>query len=122
MAFLQPDVLVECLMTEIDRVANTPCPMAQREQQIAKLEEEIDIGCSALRRPLAGLPAMGRARCESCRGAWRSRRVMLAPRRLADRLRQLSGDSADLKRSDFPGRCIRGESRVLAPAACAAVS
>jgi hypothetical protein len=48
--------------------------------------------------------------------------VPQAPRRLADRLRQLSGDSADLKRSDFPGRCIRGESRVLAPAACAAVS
>ena len=41
-AFLQPDVLVERLMTEIDRVANTPCPLAQREQQIAKLEEEID--------------------------------------------------------------------------------
>ena len=41
-AFLQPDVLVERLMTEIDRIANTPCPLAQREQQIAKLEEEID--------------------------------------------------------------------------------
>ena len=42
MAFLQPDVLVERLMTEIDRIANTPCPLAEREQQIAKLEEEID--------------------------------------------------------------------------------
>ena len=42
MAFLQPDVLVERLMTEIDRIANTPCPPAQREQQIARLEEEID--------------------------------------------------------------------------------
>ena len=42
MAFLQPDVLVERLMTEIDRIANTPCPLAQREQRIAKLEEEID--------------------------------------------------------------------------------
>ena len=42
LAFLQPDVLVERLMTEIDRIANTPCPPAQREQQIARLEEEID--------------------------------------------------------------------------------
>jgi hypothetical protein len=42
MAFLQPDVLVERLMTEIDRIANMPCPLAEREQQIAKLEEEID--------------------------------------------------------------------------------
>ena len=42
MAFLQPDVLVERLMTEIDRIANTPCPLAQREQQIAELEREID--------------------------------------------------------------------------------
>jgi hypothetical protein len=42
MAFLQPDVLVERLMTEIDRIANTPCSLAQRGQRIAKLEEEID--------------------------------------------------------------------------------
>ena len=28
-------------MTEIDRIANT-CPLAEREQQIAKLKEEID--------------------------------------------------------------------------------
>jgi hypothetical protein len=42
MAFLQPDVLVERLMAEIDRIANTPCPLAQREQRITKLEEEID--------------------------------------------------------------------------------
>ena len=42
MAFLQPDVLVERLMAEIDRIANTPCPLAQREERIAKLEEEID--------------------------------------------------------------------------------
>jgi hypothetical protein len=42
MAFLQPDVLVERLMGEIDRIANTPYPLAQREQRIAKLEEEID--------------------------------------------------------------------------------
>jgi hypothetical protein len=42
MAFLQPDVLVDRLMVEIDRIANTPCPLAQREQRIAELEEEID--------------------------------------------------------------------------------
>jgi hypothetical protein len=42
MAFLQPDVLVERLMTEIDRIANTPWPLAQREQLIADLEREID--------------------------------------------------------------------------------
>ena len=29
-------------MAEIDQIANTPCPLAQREQRIAKLEEEID--------------------------------------------------------------------------------
>jgi len=42
MAFLQPDVLVERLMAEIERIANTPCPLAERKQRIAKLEEEID--------------------------------------------------------------------------------
>jgi hypothetical protein len=42
LAFLQPDALVERLMTEINRIANTPCPLAERERRIAKLEEEID--------------------------------------------------------------------------------
>jgi hypothetical protein len=42
MAFLQPDVLVERLMTEIDRIANTPRPLVEREQQIAELEDGID--------------------------------------------------------------------------------
>jgi hypothetical protein len=42
MAFLQPDMLAERLLAEINRIANTPCPLAQREQRIAKLEEEID--------------------------------------------------------------------------------
>src|SRR5262249_37902763 len=42
MAFLQPDALVERLMAEINQIANTPCPLAAREQRIAKLEEEID--------------------------------------------------------------------------------
>jgi hypothetical protein len=38
----QPEALIEKLMAEINRIANTPCPLAQREQRIAKLEEEID--------------------------------------------------------------------------------
>jgi hypothetical protein len=38
MAFLQPDVLVDRLMVEINRIANTPCPLAEREQQIAELD------------------------------------------------------------------------------------
>ena len=42
MAFLQPDVLVDRLMVEIDRIANTPYPLAEREQQIAELERGID--------------------------------------------------------------------------------
>jgi hypothetical protein len=42
MAFLRPDVLVERLMVAINQIANWPCPLAEREQQIAKLEEEID--------------------------------------------------------------------------------
>jgi hypothetical protein len=29
-------------MAEIDRVANTPCPLAERKQRIAKLEQEVD--------------------------------------------------------------------------------
>lgn len=41
-AFLQPDVLVDRLMVEINRIANTPYPLAEREQQIAELEGEID--------------------------------------------------------------------------------
>jgi hypothetical protein len=42
MAFLQPEVLVHRLMVEINRIANTPYPLAEREQQIAELECEID--------------------------------------------------------------------------------
>ena len=41
-AFLEPEALVERLMAEIDRIANTPYPLAEREQQIAELEGEID--------------------------------------------------------------------------------
>jgi hypothetical protein len=42
MAFLQPDVLVDRLLVAINQIANTPCPLAERERLIAKLEEEID--------------------------------------------------------------------------------
>jgi hypothetical protein len=42
LAFVEPDVLAERLMGEIDRIANTPCPLAQRERKIAELEGEID--------------------------------------------------------------------------------
>jgi hypothetical protein len=37
-----PDVLIDRLMAEINRIANTPCPLGEREQQIAELECEID--------------------------------------------------------------------------------
>jgi hypothetical protein len=42
MAFLQPNVLVDRLLVAINQIANTPCPLAERERRIAKLEEEID--------------------------------------------------------------------------------
>ena len=42
MAFLQPEVLADRIMAEINRIANTPCPLAEREQQIAELEDQID--------------------------------------------------------------------------------
>jgi hypothetical protein len=71
MAFLQPDVLVERLMSEIDRIANTPCPLAQRERRIAELEDEIDRlmqhrgkPCRRHRRATpARMPASGRPGC-----------------------------------------------------------
>ena len=42
LAFVEPDVLAERLMGEIDQIANTPCPLAQRERKITDLEREID--------------------------------------------------------------------------------
>jgi hypothetical protein len=42
MAFLQPQVLVERLRVEIDRIADTPCSLPEREQRIAELEQEIE--------------------------------------------------------------------------------
>jgi hypothetical protein len=42
MAFVQPEALIERLMAEINRIANTPCALPEREQRIAKLEQEID--------------------------------------------------------------------------------
>jgi hypothetical protein len=42
MAFLQADVLVDRLLVGINQIANTSFPLAEREQQIAELEREID--------------------------------------------------------------------------------
>jgi hypothetical protein len=42
LAFVEPEVLAERLSAEIDRIANTPCSLAQRERQINELEREID--------------------------------------------------------------------------------
>jgi hypothetical protein len=42
MAFLQPNLLVDRLMVAVNQIANTPCPLAEREQQITELEIEID--------------------------------------------------------------------------------
>jgi hypothetical protein len=42
LAFVEPDVLAERLLAKINRIANTPYPLAEREQQIAELEREID--------------------------------------------------------------------------------
>jgi hypothetical protein len=84
MAFLQPDALVERLMVAINQIANTPCPLAQREQQIAEIEGEIDrlqrteeaivVATGAPTR--TGMPALARARREGYRGARSARRVM----------------------------------------------
>ena len=35
-------MLVDRLMVAINQIANTPCPLLKREQQIAELEREID--------------------------------------------------------------------------------
>jgi CoA-ligase len=40
--FMQPDLLVERLMSEINRIANTPCPLVKFGQQLAGLEQEIE--------------------------------------------------------------------------------
>jgi hypothetical protein len=42
LAFVEPDLLAERLLAEINQIANTPHPLAEREQQIAELEGEID--------------------------------------------------------------------------------
>ena len=42
LAFVEPNVLAERLLAAIDEIANTPCPLPEREQQIAELECEID--------------------------------------------------------------------------------
>ena len=63
MAFLQPEVLVDRLMVGINQIANTPFPLAEREQRIAKLEEEID---QLQRTEEAIVVATGAARERGC--------------------------------------------------------
>jgi hypothetical protein len=63
MAFLQPDLLVDRLMVEINRIANTPYPLAERERQIAELEREID---RLQRTEEAIVVAMGAPRERGC--------------------------------------------------------
>ena len=72
MAFLQPEVLVERLMAEINRIANTPCALPEREQQIAELEVRLT-GYSAPRRPLLW-PQVRHANADARHGScWVSR-------------------------------------------------
>jgi hypothetical protein len=69
LAFVEPDVLAERLMGEIDRIANTPCPLAERERKIAELEGEIDrlmrieesLVVAIRRATPTGMPASGRS-------------------------------------------------------------
>jgi hypothetical protein len=42
LAFVEPGVLAERLLAQIDHIGNSPYPLAQREQQIAELERQID--------------------------------------------------------------------------------
>jgi hypothetical protein len=37
-----PEALVDRLMVEINRITNTPCPLAERELPITELEDQID--------------------------------------------------------------------------------
>jgi hypothetical protein len=36
MAFLQPEAMVDRLLADVDQIANTPCPLAEREQRITQ--------------------------------------------------------------------------------------
>ena len=70
MTFLQPDMLVERLMTEFDRIANTPCPLAQRDSRspnskrrsnrLQRTEKPSSYHRCATR---GWMPTMGRAGC-----------------------------------------------------------
>jgi hypothetical protein len=66
LAFVEPDVLVDRLMVEINRIANTPYPLAQREQRSDELEREID---RLQRTEEAIVVATGAARERGC-PAW----------------------------------------------------
>jgi hypothetical protein len=71
------EALVEKLMAEINRIANKPCSLAEREQWIAEAEAEIDrlqrteeaivVATGAPRE--RGSPPWGRAGSEASRGA-----------------------------------------------------
>jgi hypothetical protein len=63
MAFLQPEALVDRLMAEINRIANSPYPLAEREQRVAELEGEID---RLQRAEEAMVVATGAARERGC--------------------------------------------------------
>jgi hypothetical protein len=72
MAFLQPDVLVDRLMVEINRIANTPCPCLSASNGSPNSKWR-STGCSVPRRRLSLPPvrrASGGARHGSC---WVSR-------------------------------------------------
>ena len=69
MAFLQSDLLVDRLMDAINQIANTPCPLAQREQQIAELKGAID-RVTASRKALSS-PQARHANQDACqRSFW----------------------------------------------------
>ena len=72
MAFLQPEVLVDRLMVEINRIANTPCPLASVSSRSPSLKMR-STGYSAPRRPLLW-PQVRHANADARRGScWVSR-------------------------------------------------
>ena len=108
MAFLQPEVLVERLMAEINRIANTPCALPEREQRIAELEQQIDrmqrteeaIVVSHRRATRTRMPGMGRAGRQGSRDARRPRCVM----RRASALGSRSVCAPEIVEADAAGR------------------
>jgi hypothetical protein len=68
MAFLQPEILAERLVAEINRIANTPCPLASASSRSPNSKRR-SIGCSAQRRPSSS-PPVRRARLDACLGSY----------------------------------------------------